>query len=363
MPARVGASLLKFWFPGPPPPPCLFGSFSSTVRLMPSERERMSQNIDLTRLQQTANYAAREARQALNISQGSSQERQAMVQTLNQLQQVMAQLEGTKSGGGGGTPIVRRGESKVQYIENIPGRRIPFDYLVDIPIGPDITSLQQQTITIDQDGPFVAVMRMATFVSTYQFQRTDPETSNTAVFSGRSFGRYRPIHSAWDLNDGQPPSEVVQAVAFPGAGSPYVASVSNASPFRSMQGDFRIKFENAGSSFPRSNLEVPSTFWTKNINEAFNLGALDFFERGEVMQFKVLPLHANNPSFGNISGFGAPNPNQPFIESQWDRVEGINDENDAAAGTTDPITRAPQGIMTIGFHGFKIIQQPGAGYT
>ena len=317
------------------------------------------QNVDLGRIQQAAQYAAATSRQALGVAQGSSEERQALIQAINQMSSVVQNLQATRSG----TPIVRRGEPGVQYIEHIPGRRIPFDYLVDIPIGPDITSLQQGTISIDQDGPFVAVVRMATFVSTYQFQRTDPETAQTATFSGRSFGRYRPIHSAWDLNDGQPPSEVVQAVAFPGAGAPYVASVSNASPFRSMQPDFRIKFENAGSSFPRSNLEVPSPFWTKNINEAFNLGALDFFERGEVMTFKALPLHANNAAFGNISGYGAPNPNQPFIDSQFDRVEGINDQNDAAAGETDPITRAPQGILTIGFHGFKIIQQPGAGYT
>lgn len=312
----------------------------------------MSNQIDLQRIQQAANYAATTSRQALGAAAQVQQEHQQMVTTLNELQSVVKRLQGT-----------RTGDPKVQLVENIPGRRIPFDYLVDIPINANETGVQQGTITIDQDGPFVAVVRMATFVSQYGFQRTDPETGNTATFQGRSFGRYRPIHSAWDVNDGQPPSEVVQAVAFPGTGAPYVASVSNASPFRTMEPDFRIKFENQGSSFPRSNIEVPSPFWTKNICEPFNLGALDFFERGEVMVFKVIPLHINNPPFGNISGYGAPNPNMPFAASGWDRVEGINDQNDAAAGAVDPITRAPQGILTIGFHGFKVIQQPGAGYT
>lgn len=307
---------------------------------------------DLNRLQQTADYAARSVRGLGQAQQQSDQRASALEQTVQDLQRLVNSLQATRGGNPG-----------VQYIENIPGRRIPFDYLVDIVIGPNTVAVQQGTITIDQDGPFVAVTRMATFVSQYGFQRTDPVSGQTATFNGRSFGRYRPIHSAWDLNDGQPPSEVVKAVAFPGTGAPYVASVSNASPFRSMQPDFRIKFENQGSSFPRGNLQVPSTFWTKSINDAFDLGALDFFERGEVMLFNVLPLHANNGAFGNISGFGAPNPNQPFIDSQWDRVEGINDQNDAAAGAVDPITRAPQGILTIGFHGFKIIQQPGAGYT
>ncbi|MFQ5550688.1 MAG: hypothetical protein ACE5FJ_05575 [Gemmatimonadales bacterium] len=315
----------------------------------------MRHQIDLVRLQQTADASAQMARRALGAAQGAQQNQQAnqeLLRTVHDLQKLVHSLQATRGGNPG-----------VQYIENIPGRRIPFDYLVDIIIGPNIVAQQQGTITIDQDGPFVAVSRVATFVSQYGFERTDPETSQTAIFNGRSFGRYRPIHSACDLNDGQPPSEVVKAVAFPGTGAPYTASVSNASPFRTMESDYRIKFENAGSSFPRSNLEVPSPFWTEFVNSPFKLGALDFFERGEVMTFKVLPQHANNAAFGNISGGGAPNPSFPFIDSQWDRVEGINDQNDAAAGDTDPITRAPQGILTIGFHGFKIIQQPGAGYT
>jgi len=258
---------------------------------------------------------------------------------------------------------VSGGESPdIQRIENIPGRRVPFDYLVDIPIGPNITSVQQQTITISQEGPFVAVARYATFLSQYQFEQTD-EQGNTATFNGRSFGRYRPIHSAWDLNDGQPVSAVTQAVAFPGDGSPHVTSPSNSSSFRSMEGDFRVLFENAGSSYPRSNIEVPSPFWTRAINEPFELGALDFFSRGEVLTFKVLPTHANNAAFGNVFGFGTPSAAFPFADSQWDAVEGISDPNTEQGVTEDPIVRAPQGVLTIGFMGYRIIQPPGAGYV
>lgn len=314
----------------------------------------MQHPIDLGQLERATRYAVTNSRQALGQAAATHEAQADLIRTVQDLNRVVTAMQATRSNGP---------NAGIQNIENIPGRRIPFDYLVDIQVGSDQTGVQQGTITIDQDGPFVAVQRMATFVSQLGFQRTDPVTGTIATFNGRSFGRYRPIHSAWDLNDGQPSSEVVKAVAFPGTGAPYVASVSNASPWRSMQPDFRIKFENSGSSFPRSNLEVPSPFWTKQINSPFALGALDFFERGEVMSFKILPLHANNAPFGNISSFGAPNASYPFIDSQWDRIEGINDQNDAAAGNVDPITRAPQGILTIGFHGFKIIQQPGAGYT
>lgn len=256
----------------------------------------------------------------------------------------------------------RQGDPGIQHVENIPGRRIPFDLLVDIPIADGITSVQQGSVQISQEGPFVAVARYAYLLSAASFQVRDPENQGqVTTFNGRSFGRWRPIHSVWDLNDGQPHTQVVQAAAFPGTGAPHVVSPANASPFRSMQGDFRVKFENAGSSFPRSNIEVPSPAWVKAINDPFELGALDVFERGEVLTWKVLPLHANNPAFGNISGFGAPNPNYPFVDSGFDAIEGINDQNNPAAGDTDPVTRVWNAILTIGFHGYRIIQPAGAG--
>lgn len=316
--------------------------------------QQMQQMI--MKLQQSAGLAISTARQAqaeaakLGARTGYVEER-LKEQTLafTDLQKVLSKTVGARSG-----------DPKIQYVENIPGRRVPFDLLVDIPIGASITSVQQQSVTVSQEGPFVAVCRIATFVSQYEFQYLNPDGGATSTFNGRSYGRYRPIHSAWDLNDGQPYNSVSQVVGFPGTGAPHVASPPTASPFRSMEGDFRIKFEDAGSSFPRSNLEVPSTFWTKEINSPFELGALDVFERGEVLTWKVLPLHPNNPAYGNLSAFGAPNPLYPFLDSQYDAVEGINDFNDPDA-TSDPITRLPNGVMTIGFHGYKIIQPAGAG--
>lgn len=306
--------------------------------------------INLAKLEESVGVAIRNSRQAAQMANNIQAEHQNFASSLQELKAALGKVQVT----GGENPDIQR-------IENIPGRRVPFDYLVDIPIGPNITAVQQGTITISQEGPFVAVGRFATFLSQYQFERTDSNGART-TFSGRSFGRYRPIHSAWDLNDGQFVSEVSQATTFPGTGAPHVMSPSNASTFRSMEGDYRIKFENAGSSYPRSNIEVPSPFWTEEINSPFKLGALDFFERGEVLTFKILPTHANNAAFGNVSGFGSPNPLFPFIDSQWDTIEGINDPNEEGE-TEDPITRAPQGVLTIGFHGYRIIQPAGAGFV
>jgi hypothetical protein len=317
--------------------------------------------MDIQNLQRSAGYAVQQSREAIAAAQRLGGDLAAVRQEL------MAQKQANEALAAALSRIQvqhRVGDPHIQRIENIPGRRIPFDLLVDIPIGANVSATQQGTITVSQEGPFVAVARMATFLSTMQFQVRDPEAGGApATFQGRSFGRYRPIASVWDLNDGQPYSDVSQLVAFPGTGAPHVASPSNQSPFRSMETDLRILFTNAGSSFPRSNQEVPSTFWSKYIANPFELGALDVFERGEVMSFNVLPLHVNNPPFGNIEGFGAPNPAFPFLDSGWDAVEGISDPNDPAAGDTDPVTRLPNGILTIGFHGYRIVQQPGvAGY-
>lgn len=299
--------------------------------------------------QQQLNYAAGTARQALALAESQKSSIDAIAALLKQ------------------TTVERSGKSyggppNLQYIESIPGRRVPFDVIVTIPIGANVMSVQQQSTIISQEGPFVAVSRYATFLSQYQFQRIDPTTNAAANFYGRSYGRYRPIHSAGDINDGMARSQVLQSEAFSGNGAPHVMSPSNGSPFRTMVPDFTVEFKNAGSSFPRSNAPVPSTFWANADLGAYDLGALDVFERGEVLQFNVQPLHPNNPSYGNIQSFVSSNDNFPFLASGFDYIEGVDDQ---ATGddslTTDPVTRLPNGILTIGYHGYRIVQPPGGG--
>lgn len=312
----------------------------------------MTQNIDLQQLAASARYAAQASRESLQIAQATSAETRRLVHETQQLAKTLAQVSLQRTGG----------NPSLQYVENIPGRRVPFDQLVAIPIGANITSEVQGSITINQDGPFVAVARYAFFLSTLQFQYTDPDDGTPTIFMGRSYGRWRPIHSAWDLNDGIPRSEIVQAVAAPGTGAPHIISPSNASSFRSMQPDFSIKLENEGTAYPRSNIYVPSAAWTKQINSPFSLGALDLFERSEVLTFKVQPLHPNNPAYGNVQSFTGPGNVWPFLASQYDAVEGISDPVvDDAEVTTDPVTRSATGVLYIGLHGYKIIQPPGAG--
>lgn len=310
----------------------------------------MSNNIDLARLLQSANFAAQSAREAKDGMLAQGRMLAELTKNSQQLSQTLAQLAMQRTGG----------NPSLQYVENIPGRRVPFDLLVNIQVGSDVSSELQGSVTINQDGPFIAVARYAFFLSQYSFQYVDPESGNTAIFNGRSFGRWRPVHSAWDLNDGIPRSEVVQAVAAPGTGAPHIISPSNASSFRSMQPDFSIRTENEGFAYPRSNAYVPSAAWTKQINSPFGLAALDVFERGEVISYRVQPQHTNNPAYGNVQAFTGSGDAWPFLASQFDAVEGISDPA-LPDVTSDPVTRLANGILVIGFHGYKIIQPPGAG--
>jgi hypothetical protein len=279
------------------------------------------------------------------------------------------------------------GDGGIRRIEDIPGRRVPFTMTVDIPIGHDTTSVQQQSVTISQDGPFVAVRRIATFMSQYQYSVTNGAA--VAKFAGRSFGRYRPIHSAGDLLDAQsncvmdsgamllndlsqavalkPPVTNMIMTAFPG----YPSSQSN---YRSMEFDGRIQVINAGSSYPRQKDAVPSVFWSQNISDPFDLAALDFFERGEIITVMVQPNHVNNPPVGNVNGdtiWGAVG-GYPYLAGQYDQHEGIaypQGTSQALGGqmhyeggnivisTTEQIQRLPDGILTIGWEGYRI-QQP-----
>jgi len=304
--------------------------------------------IDLRQLVATANYAAREARSLAAKNDALTSELTSIRKGFDEMQGLLSRLQAQS----------RYGDPGIQRVENIPGRRIPFDMLVDIAIPSGSTAVRQGSITINQEGPFVAVARSFHLVSAYEAVRTDPDTQAVTRFQGRSYGRYRPIHSAWDLNDGHPVFATWMAEAFPGTGNGHTINPSNTSSFRSMQGDFRVKFTEAGSSFPRSNLEVPSPMWTKAINEPWDLGALDVFERGEVLKFELLPLHTSNPPAGNVAQFATANANYPFIGSQYDAVEGVLDPviDDVE---TDPVERQANAVATIGFHGFLIQSSPG----
>lgn len=257
----------------------------------------------------------------------------------------------------------------VVRIEDIPGRRIPYVLSMDLYIGANSTSDVEQSVTISQEGPFIAVRRIATFRSAYSFTYTDPQTNATSRFAGRSNGRFRPVHSAWDLNDATNNATITTSNPLAaGALSGIPGITSSVAGFRSMEFDGLISVIVQGASYPRQNYPVPSSFWSTQVNAPVDLGALDFFERGEQITVRVTPTHPNNPSYGNANGdniFGSAGV-WPFLAGQFDPHEGIVtpdgltwNQSTPVPLPADPIVRLPDGILTIAYEGYKIVQPTG----
>lgn len=260
----------------------------------------------------------------------------------------------------------------VVRVEDIPGRRVPYDVVLDIPIVNGSTSEVEATWVVPQEGPFVATARYATFQSQLSYQVMLGATV-VGRFNGRTFGRYRPIHSAWDLYDAQQMPVMTGNPTATGATPGVMSVTASASGGRSMSFDGRILMINAGSSYPRMNYPLPTSIWTSQINTPQDLGALDFFERGEALTFKVYPNHVNNPPFGNADGAdifatgGAlGTAGYPFVAGQFDPQEGIltPDAYEVVDSVvtrllTDGVTRLPDGILTVGLIGYRIIQPVG----
>lgn len=339
-----------------------------------------------TYLRQALGQFAGQFKDALNKLGATSRVYAGRVDDLNrQVQDLSSALAAMKVSrkGGGDVP-------NLLYIDDIPGKREPYTLLVDIPIGANDASSQKVPVTIDQSGPFVATRRWATFQSAYQFSTTDPTSGQVGRFVGRSYGRYRPVHSAGDINDSQHNGVsdsafwyLTQLLTF---GSPtgtrlpeaVLGIPSNLASFRTMQFDGRVRVIVAGSSNERQNIPVPTSLWTAGLNSPVDLGALDFFERGDAITFEIQPLHVNNPPAGNVTGsnvfpavagLGAA-AGYPFLEGQFDAHEGVatpggSTKNIAgqvtlpALLTSDSVARLPNGILTIGYDGYRIRQPIG----
>jgi len=272
---------------------------------------------------------------------------------LGTMEEVLKRVTVGRSGGSGSSslngPMMKRRNGDVVPVWDIPGKHIPFDFLVDIPIKDGVTDAVPGNLYVTMEGPFVAVARMAIVRSAMTFQYTPPgQRGGTAArFQGRSYGRFRPVHSAADINDAmqtwaqpsmyQPaylgavldstgptvipvanpmgvnglsgadglslsPDLTNMIPNFPGNGRPINVSPVTMASSRSMTLDATIAVQVASANFQRANIGVPSAFWTTLWNSPFELATLDVYDPGETITINVTPTHPNNPAFGNING-------------------------------------------------------------
>lgn len=308
------------------------------------------------------------------------QERASLSGQMATIKSVADSLKAALEGDPGGQANV----PGVTRVENLPGRRIPFSVVIEIPVGANDTGQLQGTHLITQFGPFVAQARWGVFLSQHQVLITDPVTSEESRLVTRSFGRFRPIHSATDLVDSQHASRTdggaffnaaVAAAGVAGTVLPNAALAlpSNMSSFRTMQWDGRIELMIESSNMPRQNIPLPSAMWVTESNSPVPLAALDFYDRGDVITATIQPMHPNNPAVGNIDGrqifpsSGVTAEAWPFQAGQYDAHEGIAtplastfevapEPDGAVPVTTDPVQRLPDGVLFLVLEGYRIGQ-------
>jgi hypothetical protein len=333
--------------------------------------------MDLIQLQQVlarieakadgANKAARQVWDNVQQARGdvasvarAHQEQAAQVQHLHGLMQGLRVGSG-KTGLGAESSPAQVGRTDMLSIEEIPGRRIPWDITVQIGIPDSQMSPLPGSYPLSMDGPFVAVARYATFVSSYTFQVTDG--SNINRFTGRTWGRQRPISSVLDLMDamtGWADGVGVESTTDPCVGQdiPVPAVVSrptSRNPGRSMVFDGYVKLTNG--TYPRQNQQVPTSLWAPGFNQMLQLPVLDYWEKGDTIEFEVEPSHANNAPQGNIQALLG---SMPYLDGQFDGQEGIMYPAwQCSPDVADVIQRRPAGILIVGLLGFKILQPPG----
>ena len=310
-----------------------------------------------------ANTQARQALQAFQQARSDvDQLRQVNGAQAAQLQQLAGLVQGLKVGSGGtGSGPRQIGRPDMLTIEEIPGRRIPYDLTVQIGIPDSQSTPVTGSYPLSMDGPFIAVARYATFISSYTFQVTTGDS--TERYTGRTWGRQRPISSVLDLMDavggwvdGTTDADLGGDCGDNSAPSPSVTSrPTSRSPGRSMVFDGYIEI--SSSVYPRQNQQVPTSLWAPGFNQMLQLPVLDYWEKGETIELKVEPLHQNNPAGGNIQALLG---SMPYLQGQFDGQEGVGYPAWACkSGTPDIIARRPSGILVVGLLGYKILQPPG----
>lgn len=320
-------------------------------------------------IERAAAGANAQARQALAGFQQALAEvedvKQAAATQNADMNRLMGMMQGMQVGKGGtgksGIGASQVGRPDMLTIEEIPGRRIPYDLTVQIGVPDSQTAPLTGHHPLSTDGPFIAVARYATFISSYTFQVTTEAA--TERYTGRTWGRQRPISSVLDLMDALPgwvdgvTSDLDGDCEDPATPLPpaVISRPTSRAGQRSMVFDGYIEVQS--SVYPRQNQHVPTSLWAPGFNQLLQLPVLDYWEKGETIEIQIEPLHVNNPSAGNVQTLLG---SMPYLAGQFDGHEGVMyPEWECDDDVADIIQRRPSGVLVVGFLGYKILQPPG----
>jgi hypothetical protein len=189
---------------------------------------------------------------------------------------------------------VKKAAERIRYIEDIPGKRVPYFQTFEINIPGATTptttiagSRLSDTKQVSQDGPFVCTQYLSAFLmKTYSIGpytindtegRPNDPPAGTEVITPLS-GRFRPVASSADPFAG--------AYIGYSMGPLTVAGAQTAQTFRPGIIDFLFEIADEGVDRLRQNqVPIPSRYLFSEFDRPLYLPVSDFFERGSSIRF------------------------------------------------------------------------------
>lgn len=190
---------------------------------------------------------------------------------------------------------VKKAAERIRYIEDIPGKRVPYfmQFQIEIPgpTSPTTTvagSKLSDSKPVSQDGPFVCTTYLSAFLmKTYSIGpygdedggRPNDPPAGTEVITPLS-GRFRPVASTADPFAG----------AYLGyrIGPQSIAGAQAVQTFKPGTIDFLFEIADEGVDRLRQNqVPIPSRYLFSEFDRPLYLPVSDFFERGSSIRFSA----------------------------------------------------------------------------
>lgn len=251
---------------------------------------------------------------------------------------------------------LKKAAERIRYIEDIPGKRVPYSMTFEInipgPTTPSVTVAGQKlsdTKQVSQDGPFVCTQYLSAFlmktfsIGPYgddQSGRPNDPPAGTEVITPLS-GRFRPVASSADPFAG--------AYIGYALGPATVAGAQAVQTFRPGIIDFLFEVADEGTDRLRQNqVPLPSRYLFSEFDRPFYLAVSDFFERASSIRFSA--TLTRELGFAEVNYALLPN---GFAEGNQQPPP---DPTNAVEPGSGRVAVAVGGTLYFTMHGYKILQ-------
>jgi len=196
---------------------------------------------------------------------------------------------------------LKKAASRIRYIEDIPGKRVPYflGFQIQVPgqSNPTVSltgSRLSDTKQVSQDGPFVATTYLSAFllrtfsIGPYDGDDAVGRPNDPGVGSEVSTplsGRFRPVSSSADPFSG---AYIGPGIGGIPAAAANVAAAQAVQTFRPGIIDFLFEVADEGVDRLRQNqVPIPSRYLFSEFDRPLYLPVSDWFERGSAIRFSA----------------------------------------------------------------------------